>query len=178
MAMPAVLKNVESMLTARPDVESAAVVDYGTPDPILVLVKPNGFCNGPELRDECAAVLEEAAPRVVVVLTTEFPPLGAGLPGLESTLREAAYVYRYEPPVTETEERVAALWNRVLDRSRTGATDDFLDLGGDSVNAVRVIAEVSREFGVDVDLMDFFDGPTIRNLATLIDAGQNAGAGR
>jgi acyl carrier protein len=176
--MPTVLKDVESMLTARPDVVSAAVVDYGTPDPVLILVEPNGFCSGPELRDECAAVLEEAASRVVVLLATEFPQLEAGLPDLESTLREAAYVYRYEPPLTETEERLVALWNRVLDRRRTGATDDFLDLGGDSVNAVRVIAEVSREFGVDIDLMDFFDGPTVRNIATLIDASQNAEAGR
>lgn len=175
--MPAVLKDVEAMLTARPDVEGATVIDYDMPDPVLVLVKPNGFCSGPELRDVCAAVLEEAAPRIVVLLTVEFPPREAELPSLESALRESAYVYRYEPPATETEERVVALWNQVLGRRRTGTTDDFLDLGGDSISAVRVVAGVKQGFGVDVDLMDFFDDPTVRHIATLIDAGQNAVTG-
>lgn len=173
--MPAVLKDVEAMLTKRPDVEGAAVIDYGAPDPVLVLVKPDGFCSGPELRDACAEVLPEAAPRIVVLLTTEFPSMEAELPSPEAVLREAAYVYRYAPPATETEERVVALWNQVLDRHRTGVTDDFLDLGGDSASAVRVVAGVKQEFGIDVDLMQFFNNPTVRHVAALIEAGQNEG---
>jgi acyl carrier protein len=175
--MPAVVKDVEAMLVMRPDVDGAAVIDYGAPGPVLVLVKPNGFCSGPELRDACAEMLEEAAPRIAVLLAAEFPSLEPEFPSPESVLRESAYVYRYEPPVTETEERVVALWNQVLGRRRTGVTDDFLDLGGDSVSAVRVVAGIKHEFGVDVDLMQFFNNPSVRHVAALIDTGQHEGTG-
>jgi acyl carrier protein len=167
--MPKVLKDVEALLITRPDVEDAAAIDYGAPDPVLVLVKPNGFCNGPELRDACAEVLQEAAPRIVVLLTVELPSLEPAVPSAGSLLAESAYAYRYEPPATETEERVVALWNQVLHRQRTGVKDDFLDLGGDSASAVRVVAGIRREFGVDVDLMQFFNNPTVRHVAVLVD---------
>jgi acyl carrier protein len=173
--MPAVVKDVEAMLVMRPDVDDAAVIDYGPPGPVLVLVKPNGFCSGPELRDACAEVLNEAAPRIVVLLADEFPSLEPEFPSPESVLRGSVYVYRYEPPATETEERVVALWNEILDRHRTGVTDDFLDLGGDSVTAVRVVAGIKHEFGVDVDLMQFFNNPSVRHVAALIDGGQHEG---
>ncbi|WP_329007466.1 phosphopantetheine-binding protein [Micromonospora rifamycinica] len=173
--MPAVRKDVEATLVDRPDVDGATVIDYGAPGPVLALVRPDGFCSGPELRDACADVLEAAASRITVVLTTELPDLADGFPDPESLLAESVYVYRYEPATTETEERVVALWNRILDRNRTGVTDDFLDLGGDSVSAVRVVAEIRNEFGVDVDLMRFFNNPSVRHVAALVDAGRDRG---
>lgn len=176
--MPAVVKDVEAMLVARPDVDGAAVIDYGAPGPVLVLVKPNGFCSGPELRDACAELREEAASRIVVLLVAEFPSLEPEFPDPESVLRASTYVYRYEPPATETEERVVALWNQVLGRDRTGVTDDFLDLGGDSKSAVRVVVGIKHEFGVDVDLMQFFNNPSVRNVAALVEAGRQEGTNR
>lgn len=165
------------MLVMRPDVDDAVVIDYGAPGPVIVLVKPDGFCSGPELRDACAEVLDEAAQRIVVALTAEFPSLEPEFPSAESALCESIYVYRYEPPATETEERVVALWDEVLGRHWTGVTDDFLDLGGDSASAVRVVAGIKREFGVDVDLMQFFNNPSVRHVAALVETGQREGAG-
>jgi len=168
--MPKVVKEVAAMLTARADVDDALVIDYGVPEPILVIVKPCFFCSGPELRDACAAALDEPATRVVVLLATKLPRGEDKFPNLESALSDAAYVFRYEPPVTETEERMVALWNDALERRVTGVRDDFLDLGGDSEAAVRIIAIIEQEFSVEIDLTDFFDAPTVREIAALVDA--------
>jgi amino acid adenylation domain-containing protein/non-ribosomal peptide synthase protein (TIGR01720 family) len=74
------------------------------------------------------------------------------------------------PPRTETERRLCALWSAVLGRSGFGIDDSFFDLGGHSLKAMQVTAQIHRDFGVQVSLRDIFDQPTIAALGNLIDA--------
>jgi acyl carrier protein len=168
--MPAYNHEIEAMLHTRHDVEVAMVVDYGPDKPILAMVKPHIYCSGPVLRDLCAAMAGDAAPRVTVVLVPEIPRMASGYPDASQTLAESRYIYRYEPPATLTEQLLISMWNEVLGRKWTGALDDFLDLGGDSVRAVQVISRIDGELGVDVDIAQFFDFPSVRALAALVDA--------
>jgi len=48
----------------------------------------------------------------------------------------------FEPPVSEMEKVLAAIWGEVLDVERIGAHDSFAELGGTSLQALRVIDEV------------------------------------
>lgn len=172
--MPHRLVELEEALVARSDVNQAVVIDYADGAPILVLVKPEVICSGPELRDMCAAQLTADAARVVAVFVTEVPPCDEGYPDLQHVL-SGPYVYRYEPPATATEKKLVAMWNELLGRERTGVLDDFLDLGGDSVLAVRLINRIVDEWGAPVNIVDFFDSPSVRSMATLVDsAGQAA----
>jgi aryl carrier-like protein len=167
---------LEKVLSVRPDVAAARVIDYGPGDPIVVLVQPRQFCSGPELRDACATVLGETGARVTVALLTESPGGDDMYPDPSRALAHAYSVYSYEPPVTETETLLVGMWNDVLSRQRTGVLDDFLDLGGDSNSAVRLINRIGKELGVDVDLAEFFDAPSVRALAELIDWAQSQDA--
>ncbi|GAA3180666.1 hypothetical protein GCM10010451_32300 [Streptomyces virens] len=74
------------------------------------------------------------------------------------------------PAAPGTEAEVAALWAAVLKRDAVGATDDFLGLGGNSLQAARIVARTRRRFGVDVVLSDLLDGGTVRALAAKVDA--------
>jgi acyl carrier protein len=168
--MPVLCHEIEKTLVARSDVDDAMIVDYGTDGPVLVMVKPNVYCSGPELRDLCAADLGDSASRVTLVLMPEILRSEEGYPDPADLLRDAAYVYRYEPPETSTEKLLIAMWNDVLERQRTGVLDDFLDLGGDSVHAVRLITRIEEGFGATVDIADFFDAPSVREVAALVDA--------
>jgi acyl carrier protein len=150
----------------------ARVIDYGPGGPVLVLVKPNVFCSGPELRDISAASLGDSGSRVTVVLSPDLSILDETYPDPATILAQASYAYSYEPPATRTEAHLITMWNEVLGRSRTGALDDFLDLGGDSVSAVRLINRISKELGVELDFAEFFDSLTVRAVAGLIDAAQ------
>jgi amino acid adenylation domain-containing protein len=57
----------------------------------------------------------------------------------------------YEPPATELERRIAAVWAHVLDLDEVGRHDDFHDLGGDSLAAVEVWFLLAERLGLDHD---------------------------
>jgi amino acid adenylation domain-containing protein len=65
---------------------------------------------------------------------------------------------------TELEEKVAAVWRRVLDRV-VGPEDVFFDLGGSSLQLLEVHAELSRMLGREVPVTALFEHVTVRALA-------------
>ena len=174
--MPVFCRAIEQMLTSRPDVADAMVVDYSGPGPVLAVVRPRDYCSGPELRDECAALLGDAADRITVALVAEVPRGPADFPDAAEVLTGASAVCGYEPPETELERRVVALYNEVLGRTRTGMLDDFLDLGGDSLRAVRLVTMIDEELGAPIDLASFFGATSVREVADLAQAAQAAAA--
>jgi phthiocerol/phenolphthiocerol synthesis type-I polyketide synthase E len=84
----------------------------------------------------------------------------------------------YVEPATEEERAVAAIWQQVLGVDRVGVHDDFFALGGHSLAAVQIGAKIQSQFRVQLDLRDFFDGPTVANTVTVVaSAGRAAGRG-
>ena len=73
-------------------------------------------------------------------------------------------------PVTETEKRLAQIWRQILDIDGIGIHDNFFDLGGHSLAATKVVAQVSQQFQVEIPLRSFFESPTIAELAAVIDS--------
>jgi amino acid adenylation domain-containing protein len=74
------------------------------------------------------------------------------------------------PPASPTEELLAGIWAGLLGRERVGVDDDFFALGGHSLLATRVVAQVSRVFGVDLPVSAVFAAPTVAGLAARIEA--------
>ena len=72
------------------------------------------------------------------------------------------------PPSTPVEQALARIWSDVLEREPIGLDDDFFDVGGHSLLAIRVAARVRRDFGVDFPLRELFARRTIRRLALLL----------
>lgn len=71
-------------------------------------------------------------------------------------------------PRTSVEKALVEIWSRVLGIDRIGVHDEFFNLGGDSLLAGQVLSRVVRVFGVEVELRDFFDAPTIARMAEII----------
>ncbi|AGM07125.1 non-ribosomal peptide synthetase [Amycolatopsis keratiniphila] len=67
-------------------------------------------------------------------------------------------------PRTPAERRVAALFAEVLDIGRVGADDDFFDLGGDSILALRVAGRAA-ETGLRISVHDLYRHRTVAALA-------------
>lgn len=61
---------------------------------------------------------------------------------------------------TPIEEKVAEIWRGILGTQRVGVYDNFLELGGHSLNAFQIIARVRLVFGVDLPLTSFIDANT------------------
>ncbi|MGH7577460.1 MAG: condensation domain-containing protein, partial [Longimicrobiales bacterium] len=75
----------------------------------------------------------------------------------------------YRPPRTPLEERVARIWADVLRLERVGVEDQFLDLGGNSLLAIQIIARVNQAFDVDLPLRSAFEASSVAALARLVD---------
>ncbi len=73
-------------------------------------------------------------------------------------------------PRTPTETVVARIWCDVLKRDEIGVTESFLDVGGHSLLAIRVLGRISKELGVRLPLRTLFETPTVERVAALIDA--------
>jgi len=71
-------------------------------------------------------------------------------------------------PRDATERTLLALWQEVLGVSQIGVHDNFFDLGGQSLKAVRLRAKIETALNVTVSLRDFFARPTIAELAQAI----------
>ena len=70
---------------------------------------------------------------------------------------------------TATEHAVAKVWAEVLRSPTVEADANFFDIGGDSMKAMEVIARISQDLGIELPLMSFFEDPTIKHLAEVVD---------
>ncbi len=71
----------------------------------------------------------------------------------------------YAGPTGELEGAIAAVWQELLGISRVGVDDNFFQLGGDSLLAIRLLSRLRHELGVELSLMDFSTSATVRRLA-------------
>ena len=74
----------------------------------------------------------------------------------------------YVAPETETERRIAAVWQQVLGFEAVGVEDNFFDLGGDSLVAIQVAAHLKQELKTDFPVAKLYQGLTVRALARLL----------
>ena len=76
------------------------------------------------------------------------------------------------------ETRLAAIWSESLGSKRVGVKSLVSGDRGNSLRAIRIISRISREFGLNVTIREFFRRPTIRMLAEHIrEAIRKAAAG-
>ena len=68
-------------------------------------------------------------------------------------------------PRTETEQKIAAVWQEVLNREKVGVHDDFFELGGHSLLATQVMSRVNRLFNIQLPLRRLFEARTVGGLA-------------
>jgi amino acid adenylation domain-containing protein len=74
----------------------------------------------------------------------------------------------YAPARNPMEERLAEIWQRILDRPRVGIRDNLFDLGGSSLVSVRLVVEMNRVFKVTLEPIDLLAHPTIERLIPVI----------
>jgi acetoacetyl-CoA synthetase len=89
-------------------------------------------------------------------------------------LREFARTARRMPPAsvrsvpagrgTLTMAQMTGLWEQLLDTSGLGENDNFFDLGGNSITALRLVAEIERQTGRTLSVTALIAAPTIAEL--------------
>jgi amino acid adenylation domain-containing protein len=169
---------IASTLCEHPDVGRCAVVARKAPNGeqqlVAYVVGELGHPSDAEARDWLRRRLPEYMVPSRFVHLSELPTTASGkldkaaLP--EPPPRRVGGV-GIQPPRSDTERQVAALWADLLAVPVTDVNSDFFDMGGHSVLAARLISEVQQAFGVTLSLPAFLDtGRTVRELAELLGA--------
>ncbi len=179
------LGEVEAALLAHPALRAAAVAarrDPGAQEARLVAyVVPRG-AEAPAA-GELRGFLRQTLPDYM--LPAAFVPLAGlpltvngkldrrALPAPEEAARKtkAAPV----PPRDELEGQLLTLWEEVLGLSPIGVQDDFHELGGHSLTAVRLTTRVEKAFGVRLPVSSVLEAATVERLASLLRRGQAPG---
>ncbi|MBO9423178.1 SDR family NAD(P)-dependent oxidoreductase [Labrenzia sp. R4_1] len=74
----------------------------------------------------------------------------------------------YEAPRNPLEIKLAEFWSELLGIEKIGVHDDFFDIGGHSLIAVRLFRMIRQTYGVDLPMSVLFDAPTIAECAELL----------
>ncbi|MFL6293612.1 MAG: amino acid adenylation domain-containing protein, partial [Thermoanaerobaculia bacterium] len=160
---------IEAVLAEHPDVREAAVLAVGEEPRLVAFVAP-------ELPDDLHAFLRERLPEYMApsawLALPALPLNSSGKVDRTALARKAGEAEGIEggddAPRTPDEELLAGIWAALLNRERVGIHDDFFALGGHSLLATRVVAQVSRVFGVDLPVSALFQAPTVARLAERI----------
>ena len=91
------------------------------------------------------------------------------LPDSSCLSRSASFV----SPRTPTEEVLVAIWSNLLGLEQVGIHDNFFELGGHSLLAIKLIFKINEIFQCELQFQNLFEKKTIRELAALIERGEN-----
>jgi amino acid adenylation domain-containing protein len=169
---------VEAALQALPGVRLAAVAARPRPagDQMLTAyVVPDDPASPPALdtiREQLGRSLPEHVLPSALVCLEQFPVLASGKidkralppagetrPPLESDYQPARDIY---------EARLIRIWEQVLGIRPIGARDTFFGLGGNSLQAMRLLARIADEMGEDLPQASLLQAPTIEQQAILL----------
>ena len=74
----------------------------------------------------------------------------------------------YEAPRDDVEKALVGFWEELLGVDRIGVRDDFFEVGGHSLIAVRLFAKIKKQWGIELPISVLFDSPTIEGCAALL----------
>ena len=74
----------------------------------------------------------------------------------------------FSEPRDEIEKSLVDLWSSLLGTDRIGINDDFFDLGGHSLIAVRLFSKIRAAHGVEISLATLFEAPTVASVASIL----------
>ncbi|HEX6770050.1 MAG TPA: amino acid adenylation domain-containing protein, partial [Candidatus Binatia bacterium] len=168
------LGEIEAALAEHPSVgQSAALVgeDEVNEKRLLCYVVPQQ--EAMPVPDELRGFLRKKLPEHMVpsafILLNGLPRTPHGkldrnaLPAFDENL--ARPDDKYATPRTPIETSLSEIWSEILRVERIGIHDNFFDLGGHSLMAIRLISRIRDTFKLDLPLRDIFETPTVSGIA-------------
>lgn len=170
------LGEVEAALREMPAVADAAVTTWtssGDETRLAAFVVPAvGADLGVEaVRAHLAAILPTYAVPDYIGMLRELPRHPNGKVDRGSLPRPVVSSVDTGPrPSTEMEHLIERMWTVVLGAEYIGIDTRFIDVGGNSLIAMRLLSRLRRAFDLPLPLKFVFDNPTIRAASAQLEA--------
>lgn len=171
------LGEIERTLTRFEDVQEAVVMTKDTAGSnkylvAFIVLKPGTENDTALIRQQ----LKEELPGYMIpaqIISIDKIPLTTNGKTNSSFLKELAdkearELISHEPPTNETEKIIAAIWSAELERPVINITDNFFDIGGNSLFVAIVAVALQEKLGTKVYLRDIYQYPILQNLANVL----------
>jgi thioesterase domain-containing protein/acyl carrier protein len=175
------LDEVDGALTGLPEVQHAVAYVVQADDEeelgATLTLRAGADLDMQRLREALLPVLAEAKIPSDVRVATQLPRTHTGkvdrraaqaeapnLPRLAARTKNAA-----APPKDEIERQLAQIWKDVLGRRVEDRHADFFALGGHSLKAMRLVAQVEKRMNVALTMADIAQGPSLLEQAVLVN---------
>ncbi|MEU1844747.1 amino acid adenylation domain-containing protein [Micromonospora sediminicola] len=172
---------VEAALVAVPGVRSAVVVARGEGAGVrlvgYVVPEVGVDVSGVDWRVVLGRRLPEYAVPGQVVVIEELPTTVNGKLDRAALPDPGVTRTDHTPPRNPTEAGLVAIWAKLLNVETVGVHDNFFDLGGHSLIALRLAMLVRQEFARELPLASLLAAPTVAQLAEVVAAAPPAVAG-
>ncbi|MEL7406243.1 MAG: amino acid adenylation domain-containing protein [Cyanobacteria bacterium J06558_2] len=170
------LGEIEAVLAQSPDIrETVVLAREDTPDDkrlVAYVVPQQEQPDSSDLRSFLKKRLPNyMVPSVFVFLDT-MPLTPSGkvdrrtLPQPDNTRQESSSTF--VAPQDQLESRLIKIWEKVLGIEPIGIRDNFFDLGGNSLQAVTLFAQIEKQFGKNLPLATLFQSATVAEIAQII----------
>ncbi len=172
------LGEVENALAMLPGISAAAVIDLHSAHRGRYLA---AYCVPQDVFDPAAlrAGLAKTLPAFMIpaeyiaVAAIPLTPSGKTDRSALTAVRPGREAVAHRAPRTRVEKQLAHVWSEVFDRDSVSVTDNFYDLGGDSILLLRVRARAQAR-GLLFSARDLAESPTIAELADRVHVGAAA----
>lgn len=171
------LEEIEILLSQHPAVKDEIVIvreDSGADKRIVAYIIPDQDVEA--TIEEFQIYLKDKLPDYMmpsaIVLLESFPLTPNGkvnrrdLPAPDYLSLDANR--EFVAPRDTLELKLAEIWQEILGVSEVGIKDNFFEIGGHSLLAVRLLAKIEKKFNREIQLVSLFQDPTIEHLSNLL----------
>ncbi|WP_410985748.1 amino acid adenylation domain-containing protein, partial [Bacillus cereus] len=163
------LGEIENSLLSHQDIKEAVVLARESEKQekyLTAYVTGRGQLDISEIKD----YLKETVPYYMVpsyIMQLESMPLTTNGKIDRNILPEPYFIgggSEYVAPRNDIEHKLAEVWSEVLGAERIGIRDNFFDLGGDSIKAIRITSKLQK-YGYKLEVKDLFNFGTIQEVS-------------
>lgn len=171
------LGDIEAALRAHPAVQEAVAVVYAkhTQKRLIAYLTLAGGADASNVTAALKASLAARLPnymqpsQLTVLERLPLTPNGKIDRNALAALAPDSLADNYVAPVSAREQELAEIWQNALEIERIGVLDDFFDLGGNSLLALRLVSELQTVFNLQLGIHDLFEMPNIRTMANALE---------
>ncbi|UXE67968.1 MAG: amino acid adenylation domain-containing protein [Chryseotalea sp. WA131a] len=166
------LGEIENAVAAYPGVIEAVVLMKQTKcddKELVVYFTGSSAIENRKIREHLARTLPDYMIPVFYVQLDQLPLTFSGKIDKKKLIampeRSFENTRSFEAPGTEIELKLAEIWEHVLRTKAIGVNDDFFEMGGHSLLAIRLIYEINDKFKVQLSVKAIFQFKSINLLA-------------
>ncbi|MFH8987956.1 amino acid adenylation domain-containing protein [Streptomyces sp. NPDC017940] len=158
------LGEIESTLTAHPDIRACAVIVREGRLVGYVIPTDGADLDTARVREFLAAELPDHMVPTVLVPIDRLPLSPSGKLDPTALPAPETVTAARRDPATEAEAVLLGVFRDVLGTDAVGPDDDFFAIGGDSIVSLQVVSRARRK-GLGLTARDVFEGATVAGIA-------------